>query len=43
MATRKKAATAKTKAAKKSAKKVVKLKARKPATKGTVSNGLPRP
>src|SRR6202044_4108163 len=44
MATRKKAAKAKTKAAaKKSAKKILKFKARKPAAKAAPGNGVPRP
>ncbi len=44
MATRKKAAKAKSKtAAKKSAKKVVKLKAKRPARKAVTRNGTPRP
>src|SRR5580704_8191535 len=44
MATKKKAAKAKSKAAaKKPAKKVVRLKAKKPAAKAANGNGLPRP
>ncbi|HEY6259369.1 MAG TPA: hypothetical protein VIY51_26620, partial [Xanthobacteraceae bacterium] len=43
MATRKKAAKAKPKAAKKPVRKVVKLKAKRPAAKAAVSGGLPKP